>query len=118
MHSNIATYRSYNQKMSTRHKINSKNKSNNTANRLWNIFQPKNEIGQTFEKEGHHKEKIFSDSQTSKNSVQRRLHFRSNKSRARPKDDQLNRGVLPTDDPTQHVQGISFEGPQFPLCRY
>ena len=44
--------------------------------------------------------KIFSDSETSKNSVQRILHFSSNKSCARPKQDQLNRDILPTDDPT------------------
>ena len=54
--------------------------------------------------------KIFSDSETSKNSVQRRLHLHNNKSLARPKHDQLHRDVLPMDDPTQYVQGISYGG--------
>ena len=103
MHSNAAIKRLYDSKQDTRHNRNRNSKSNNTPDRLWELFQSKNDKVKTLEKDRHNQGEIFSDSEISQDSVQSTLHYSSNRLCAQPKNNLLSREILPMDDSTQNT---------------
>ena len=64
----------------------------------------------TRNKYGHHEDAIPSDNEGKNNLVHSSSHHSSKKSCARTNRNQIIMKILPTDDPTYHVHGISFGG--------
>ena len=69
-------------------------------NKIWKIFQTKNDSEKTSNKDGHHEDVITSDNEGKKNLVHSISHHSSKKSRAQTNRDQIIMEILPTDDPT------------------
>ena len=118
MHSTVATYISYKSKLDTRHNKNRNSKSNNKADRLWNIFQTKNERGKTFEKDGHHRKQYLATAR------QVRIQYNVdciivvvNLVRDQNRTNLLGKSYLRTIQHSMYRGSLSGE-PQFALCRY
>ena len=63
MNSNVAPQISFKSSSDIRHKKQIHKKSNNKVNKLWKIFQTKNDSEKTRNKDGHHEDAIPSDNE-------------------------------------------------------
>ena len=93
----VVKCRSHKSKMGIRNKP---EESNNKTDRLWKIFQIQHDSDKTPNKVGHHERDCFSNSEANKNLSNSCSYHRSNKSRARTKQNTILSKILPTDDPT------------------
>ena len=100
MNSNVASYISLKTSSDIRHKKQIHKKSNNKVNKLWKIFQTKNDSEKTRNKDGHHEDAIPSDNEEKNILVLSTSHHCSKQSRAQTNRNQITMDILPTDGPT------------------